>query len=176
MATKLETRFAQIEANRKQLLQELKQYPDAVLNKNPAPGKWSVIQVLEHLMASEGASLRYLQKKTLDTSKAAPAGVKGAAKLLLTKAAFMLPIKFKAPEIMEPVTSNVSLKEAEEKWTSIRSGLYQLLSKLPEKDLDKEIWKHVVSGKMNAYQMIEFFNFHFKRHQGQIERTLAAVK
>ena len=176
MGKKFYALFNRLEAERKSLFKELAGYPDSVLNTKPSPQAWSVVQVIKHLMASEEASLKYLQKKTLSTSGVKPAGFSGKWRLMLTKVIFMVPVKFKAPEIMEPDTTEVSLKELDTQWEKLRMALFELLDKLPENDLDKEIWKHIIAGKMNIYQMLDFFHFHFVRHRKQIERTLAATR
>ena len=175
MNAQLEKQFAQLEDHRKMLFNDLKKYSDEVLNKKPSADAWSVTEVMNHLMASEGASLRYLQKKTLDTSKAQKAGLKGAWKLFLLKAAFTIPYKFKAPEVVEPSHEFASLADSEKKWTHIRTETYKLLNGLKDADHEKEIWKHAFGGKMNIYQMFDFFDFHFIRHKKQIERTLKSV-
>ena len=173
MATKFETRFNDIETSRKNLLAELKQYPDDLLNKKPSDKAWSPIQVMEHLMISEEASLKYLQKKTLDTSKSHNAGLKGKWRLFITKAMFGTPFTFKAPTLLNPTNKYATLAEVETSWNKIRSDLFQLLNKLPAKELEKDIWKHAIAGKMNIYHMVEFIDFHFNRHRKQIERTIA---
>ncbi|MDB5281845.1 MAG: hypothetical protein JWO06_920 [Bacteroidota bacterium] len=170
-----EAKYGVIEASRKNLLNNLKKYPDDILNKKPSPQAWSVVQVIEHLMASEELSLKYLQKKTQDTSKSKNAGLTGKWRLFITKAMFSVPVKFKSPALLNPPADFVSLNDLETKWEQIRHDLFQLLSKLPAKDLQKDIWKHAVAGKMNVFQMVEFFNFHFKRHRKQITRTIAQV-
>ncbi len=176
MSTRLNTQFNELEKSRKALFDSLQKYPDEVLNKQPAPGKWSVVQVMEHLMASEGASLQYLKKKTLDTSRAQPAGFKGQWRLFITKLIFYSPASFGAPSALEPPATFIPLKQVEADWAKLRGDTFQLLSKLSETELKKELWKHIISGKMNIYQMLEFFGIHFKRHQKQIERTLKQVQ
>ena len=176
MNTRLKKQFDMIESRRKKLLDELKKYPDELLNKKPLPEAWSAIQVMEHLMISEEASLKYLQKKTLDTSRAAPAGFKSASKLFLLNLSFFMPVKYKAPAVLNPSEGFISLKEIESKWTKIREDIFQLTDSLNDAELKKELWKHAFAGKMNIYQMLDFFNTHFERHRKQIEREMSDVR
>ncbi len=177
MNSTFETQFEALETSRKNLFKKLAAYSNETLNRKPSPEAWSVVQVIEHLMVSEEASLKYLQKKTLDISKAQRTGFKNKWKLLLTKAVFYLPFKFKAPASMVPMPSEAlaTLNELDSKWAKTRADMFQLISKLQDADMEKELWKHVVSGKMNLYQMVDFFDFHFKRHLKQIERTIEQV-
>jgi uncharacterized damage-inducible protein DinB len=175
MNSRIENIFNRVEAGRKKLFDGLRKYPDDLLNKKPAADAWSVMEVLQHLMASEEASLNYLRKKVQDTSRSHNAGWAGKRRFLLTKLIFITPIKFKAPENMNPQKGFMTLKEAEDKWHQLRAGIYDVISKLSDEELDKELWKHIISGKMNIYQMLEFFEFHIRRHQRQIKHTLAQV-
>ena len=175
MNPRLKSDFDKLETSRKNLFNSIKNYSDEKLNQKPSPEAWSVTQVLQHLITSEEASLRYLQKKTLDTSRSAKAGMKGGVKLFLTKLTFSIPIKFNSPETMLPAETFVPIKELETKWEKLRNDTWQLLSKLSDEELEKELWKHMLLGKMNIYQMLDFFDFHFERHRGQVERTIEKV-
>lgn len=175
MTAELEAAYSKIESERKNLFNRLANYPDEVLNKKPAPDKWSVAEVIGHLMVAEEASLKYLQKKTQDMSKERKAGFSGWRRLATIKLVFILPIKFKAPDITNPPKEFKSLKELDEKWAADRKATYDIINRLSDADARKTIWKHTLAGKMNIYQMLDFFDFHFRRHSGQIERTLKAV-
>jgi hypothetical protein len=176
MSAKLKTEFDALEKSRKALFASLKTYPDELLNKKPAADKWSAVQVIQHLVASETASLNYLQKKTLDTSKAKHAGFDARRRLMLTKMAFYFPLSFKAPTLLEPPADFIPLSKLEAQWDVVRKDTYTLLSKLSDKELEKDLWRHLIAGKMSIYQMYDFFGMHFNRHRKQIERTLGLVK
>jgi uncharacterized damage-inducible protein DinB len=176
MNARLQTQFDALEKSRKALFDELKDYPDELLNKKPAADKWSAAQVLEHLVASETASLNYLQKKTLDTSRSKHAGFSGKRRLLVTKLVFYWPLSFKAPPALEPSTSFATLKELQLRWDKVRNETLGILSKLSNQELEKDLWRHLIAGKMNIYQMLEFFGIHFNRHRKQIEQALSVVK
>ena len=175
MNAKLLAEFKAIEKSRKDLFDDLKSYEDEVINQKPAPGAWSIAQVAEHLIIAEEGSLKYLQKKTQDTSKVPVAGLRSKWRFLLTNTVFVLNINFKAPAVVVPTDNFATVEELDKRWTQVRADTLLLLNRLPEADLKKEIWKHAVAGKMDAYQMVAFFNIHFNRHRKQIYRTLAEV-
>ena len=176
MNNRIEKQFTQLEDERKQLFSELKNYDDDLLNKKPAPGKWSVAEVIAHLITAEEMSLKYLMKKTQDTSLAKPEGLKNKWRWLLVKIVFSANLKYKAPEIVEPKSDYESLANLETHWTKVRLQTLSVLTKLSDDELNKELWKHAVAGKMNLHHMVQFFGIHFRRHRKQIERTLKAVK
>jgi uncharacterized damage-inducible protein DinB len=175
MRAPLKTQFDALEKSRLALFDGLKKYSDAQLNKQPAPGKWSVVQIMDHLMMSEGASLAYLKKKTLDTSRSKHAGFAGKRRLLTLKLIFYSPLAFNAPSVLDPPAVFTTLLNTDAKWRTLRAETYELLGKLNEEELQKELWLHPMAGKMNIYQMLSFYNIHFERHRKQIERTLAAL-
>ncbi len=176
MNAQIEKQFNQIEVQRKDLFNELKGYSDELLNKKPAPEKWSVAEVIAHLITAEEMSLKYLQKKTQDTSTAKPENFNSKWRWLLVQIVFNFNLKFKAPAIVEPKLGYQSLADLEKKWTDVRSQIAAILHKLSDKEINTELWKHAVAGKLNLYHMVEFFGVHSSRHKKQIERTLAAVK
>lgn len=176
MNSNLENQFLQLESERKQLFTELKKYSDDVINKKPSPEKWSVAEVIVHLITAEEMSLKYLMKKAQDTSKAQPEGIKNRWRWWMVQIVFAFDIKFKSPEIVEPKSGYQSLANLEIHWTKIRLQTFDVLSKLSDTELNKELWKHAIAGKMNLHHMVQFFGIHYKRHKKQIERTLNAVK
>ena len=175
MHAALEKQFMQLETERKELFNRLKNYNDDALNKQPAAGKWSVAEVIAHLITAEEMSLKYLSKKVQDTSKAEKEGLKNKWRWLLVQIVFTFDIKFKAPEIVEPKLGYQSLANLEMHWGKVRAQTLEVLSKLSDDELNKELWKHAIAGKMNLHHMVQFFGVHYHRHLKQIDRTLLAV-
>lgn len=176
MNCQLEKEFLKLEDEREKFFNELKNYDDDLLNKQPAPSKWSVAEVIAHLITAEEMSLKYLSKKIQDTSKEKPETLKSKYRWLLVQIVFTFNIKFKAPEIVEPKMGYQSLATLEAKWSDVRNQTLQVLQKLSDEEVNKTLWKHAIAGKMNLQHMVQFFGMHYNRHKKQIERTLKAVK
>lgn len=176
MNTQLEKQFLQLEEERKNLFSELKNYSDEVINKKPSPEKWSVAEVIAHLITAEEMSLKYLSKKIQDTSKEGNETFKNKYRWLLVQIVFTFNIKFKAPEIVEPKMGYQLLTNLETKWNDVRNQTLRVLQKLSNEEVNKTLWKHALAGKMNLHHMVQFFGVHFNRHKKQIKRTLNEVK
>lgn len=58
-------------------------------------------------------------------------------------------------------------------WTGTRNKMKALLESLPEHMLHKNIFKQPAIGNINIYQMLDFMQSHFDRHQKQVERIIA---
>ncbi len=175
MNVQLQKKFNQLEEDRKKLFNELKSYSDDVINKKPSPEKWSVSEVIAHLITAEEMSLKYFSKKIQDTSKEKSEGFKHKYRWLLVQIVFTFNIKFKAPEIVEPKMGYQSLANLEAKWWEVRNHTLQVLQKLSDEEVNKTLWKHALAGKMNLHHMVQFFGVHYNRHKKQIERTLEVV-
>lgn len=176
MNSKLKDMHARMELEHKQLFNELRKYPDDLLNKKPSPEAWSVAQVLGHLIAADSFSLQYLRKKATNTKEVKNQGLKGLYKSVLLKLIFLTPIKFKVPDRVAPNDEFITLAQLEANWKELREGFVEVTSKLNDEELSKGLWNHIRAGKMNIYQMYDFLHIHFIRHKKQIERTLTAVK
>ncbi|HLP53060.1 MAG TPA: DinB family protein [Chitinophagales bacterium] len=176
MNAQIEKGFNQLEANRKALFDTLKQYPDDLLNKKPSEQAWSVAEVVDHVLTAEEYSLKYLQKKVQDVANAKPEGFKQKWRWLLIKVVFNFNIKFPAPEVVAPKAGYQTKAQMEARWNENRKQMHSILSKLNDKEINSQLWKHALAGKMNLHHMVEFLGMHFNRHRKQIDRTLAAVK
>ena len=167
--------FEKIEIERKHLYERLKSYDEIVLHAKPKPDAWSVIEVIEHLIAAEQASLQYLRKKTKDLNGAKKSTIGERFRSMALHFFLAAPIKFKAPSVAEPLSNNATLADTQARWNAIRTDLNVLWNNLPEDVLDRSWFKHALAGKLNLMQMLEFFGNHFERHEHQIWRTLKSV-
>lgn len=175
MNKQISEQFNKLETERTLLFNDLQKYSDDVINKKPSENAWSTAEVIAHLITAEEMSLKYLSKKIQDTSKAKPEGLKNKWRWFLTNVVFTFNIKFKAPEIVEPKLGYQSLVELDSKWSSIRQNTINIINRLSDEELNKDLWKHAIAGKMNLHHMVEFFGIHFNRHKKQIERTIKSV-
>jgi hypothetical protein len=172
----LQSQLSRLEADRKNLFNDLKKHSDELLNKKPRPGAWSVAEVLAHMMAAEEYSLKYLQKKVINTAESGEESLKNKWRWLLVQAVFTFNIKFKSPDLVEPKIGFTTLAELDNRWTATRNETTKIISTLSDKEMNKTLWKHAVAGKMNLHHMVQFFGIHYGRHRKQIDRTLAAVR
>jgi hypothetical protein len=179
MKPQISKRLDKLDSMLEALLADLQPLPDALLNSKPGPGKWSVLQVLHHLMIAEQLSAMYVQKKTstgIDDIPEVP--ISSYTKLLSLRLTFLMPFKFKAPPAVgdDVLPDTSTLDEVFGTWRQNRQSLRALLHNLPENVLGKAIYKHPIAGKLNAAQMLDFFDLHFSHHLAQIKRTLNAVR
>lgn len=170
MDSKLESRFNKLESSRLQLLAELEKRDDKELNFHPGKDKWSVIQVMHHLIIIEQLSIGYINKKLTYRTNIKKSGLGAAIRFFVLKSVLQTPFLFKAPKIVSEVSDNAGFKETKNQWDQVRKDMKELFDNLPEEFLNKNIFKHALAGKMNIYQMLSFMEEHFKHHVKQVDR------
>ncbi|MBK6948594.1 MAG: DinB family protein [Haliscomenobacter sp.] len=158
-----------------QLLGELSTMEESHLLQAPGEGKWSPVQVLQHLMLSENGSMQYVRKKTQSGYAGfEPSDWKGKLRSRLVGFYLSLPFKFKAPAVVDtPQFPEVkSFEEIREGYLQTRRNLADMLHALPEEAYNVLAYRHPLGGRMNLNGMLHFFAAHFERHEKQIRRSL----
>ena len=174
MDQKILKRLDQLDKSLEILVLELSEYSEDQLRKQPAPGEWSALQVVHHLITAENLSLKYVIKKLSFDPKLKPAGIQSKARVLYLWLAFNSPFKYKAPEAVkgDHLPKDATLEKIKTQWLSQRKELREYLKGLPKEVFDKEVYKHPFVGRLSLEGMLHFFQIHFDRHHRQIQRTL----
>lgn len=174
MPPSLQYRLDALDAALDALVDELSGHSIEALQQPPAPGQWSALQVMQHLMRSEELSMQYLRKKLSYQPELQKAGMAAALRSRLLRFYLRLPFKFKAPAPVDASTfkTDVSLDELARRWRANRRELRAFLDGLPADLYDKEVYKHPFAGRLTLMGMVDFFDGHFRRHREQIRRGL----
>jgi hypothetical protein len=170
----LKNRFAQLEEDRVNLLASLAPVPDKTLSSSPTVGKWSINQILIHLLTSEQLTLAYLKKKSLGIDGLKNSGAWEWIKMQILKWSQRLPfLKYNAPKHLKANTPEaVSLEELGRRWSVLRIELHNFLDTIEESNLRKLIYKHPVAGRFDVIQCLMFMREHYHHHLPQIKRLL----
>ncbi|MDH4090605.1 MAG: DinB family protein [Cyclobacteriaceae bacterium] len=173
MNTKLQYRFDQLEEDRIRLLDALSKYPETRFDYKSEPTRWSINQILIHLLTSEQLTLAYLKKKSLGINQLRNSGPIESVKITLLTIFQRMPFKFKAPTLVAQHTPNpVPLRDLAERWSLSRIELKQFLESIHANNVHKLIFKHPVAGRFDAVQCLIFMREHFRHHVPQINRLL----
>jgi len=172
MHHRLEGLFQKIEAQRHSLTDSLIHLPPAQLHVHDE-GKWSIHHIVAHLIAAERLSVGYLRKKVQGIEAAPDTGVKEALKMLLLQIAMRLPIKFKAPKVVEEHTrTEAELAELLQDWETVRAELKEILERIEPAHVRRKIYRHVRIGMIDSRQTVAFFYEHVRHHKQQIRRLM----
>jgi len=173
--SKVNLQFEKLEETRQQLLHQLVLFDDSVLHYRGEKKKWSVVQIMFHLNSSECNSVKYITKKSQGgTSVPKSTFISSFKSFLLTTALQYL--KWKRPAVLPEPPENLDSKEVIKSWNETRLQLKQLLEKLPEDMLNREIFRHPAAGRMNMSHALTFMQDHFDHHLKQIDERIKFSK
>jgi len=169
---KLAQKYLQLEHSRNELLSKLGGIDKSILEAAPAKDKWSVAQIIFHLNRAESLSVLYVSKKMKGADGLKHTGVVAVIRIVLSKLALVLPLKFRAPKVLGEMPAEVKYDDIKLQWDETRKKLKDLLETILENDLKKPLFKQPVAGRMNIYQMLDFMQNHFDHHAKQMVSRL----
>ena len=148
--------------------------PDELWAKKPAPDRWSVAEVVEHLGAAESLLFGLVEKALTSPASNNWALVEGG--LSTEKFLGMLQDrtkKFQAPEPLQP-KGGLTRAEALAKYAGARAVTSEFVRRT-----DLPVKRHVADlpmGKMTAHQVLVLIGGHNLRHNAQISEVLEQLK
>lgn len=166
----LESRYLKLEESRNSLLAELEGIDEELLNTPAAEGKWSVNQIVAHLIQSEQLINSYIQRKVKEEETLQTGTIVQEFRSLLLRMALNSGMKFKAPAAVAQVPQQVSLPSLRNQWDAARYQLEDTLTELPHELLDKCVFRHPYAGMLTIGQTLVFLQDHFNHHARQIIR------
>lgn len=157
-----------------ELLKVLKDYSEKTLNKKPTEDKWSVLQIMNHLILAEGYGQNYVVKKLSFNPELKKAGFPAVWRTFLMKTYLKYPFKVNAPDAVgtEVLPAESSFWETAKTWKNQREELRLLFENMPAENFDKEIYKHPFAGRLTLDGLLDFHIAHFARHKKQINKIL----
>lgn len=169
-------KFSKIETLKKSILNSVEEYSNNQLNYKPANDKWSLAQVISHLITSEQRSLAYIKKKILAGTENPDSGLYQKMKLILLKFALKLPVKYKAPYVVASVPDSASYENLVNDWNQVRNEMKDVLDGLPNEFFNKQLFKHPSIGKISILHFLEFLESHITHHILQINNLKEVLK
>jgi hypothetical protein len=167
----LEQIFTQIELQRNWIVDYISGIETPKLNLRPASGKWSVLEIVQHLYLSEKLTLDYLKKKLSFSPVFKKSGISTSIRFRLLIFAMWQPLKLKAPAAADIHHDQIQADELLRLWEEQRKDMIEFIINLPDTILKAEFYKHPVAGKLRIDHMLRFFYHHTDRHIGQIKKV-----
>ena len=159
-----------LESTKKNVLEATKGLSDAQWNFKPAPDRWSVAQVMEHIAAAED----FLLALTKDKVMIAPAGDPGRDVQKVDAAVLLMvpdrTTKAQAPEPLVPTNRFSSPEGSIKHFEASRATTEEFLKTTPG------LREHVLEsplGKLDGYEFILLIAAHSERHTKQINEVKA---
>ena len=138
MHPEIKLQFQKLKTQTHILLNDVKRLNEAQYNR-AVGGKWSVAQILIHLLSAEKLALGYMQKKSLAINNLENIGWLESAKTFALIISQHLPLKYKAPRVViENTPASPPFHTLEEEWTAHHKTLEIFLEiqadSYPQKD------------------------------------------
>jgi len=170
--------LSHLETSRTDLRAAVDAVPAELRDRQPAPDRWSVAQVLEHLAHTESGVTALLERGMRKLERAGLQPAKDASPVLPTIDAAKLldrATKFTAPETVRP-TKNLTSEQAWQVLTNSRASLLDTLKSADGIDVDAIRGPHPFLGELGFHQWIAFVGLHESRHAAQIRATAPALQ
>jgi hypothetical protein len=136
-------------------------------SSQPAEGKWSLLQVVEHLVLAEEGTLKVFEQGPPPEPKVK---VRSVLALRAIEGLFGLRLRLPVPSKSLTPTTPESLEPLRVRWVAAGKGIAQYVGALEPDDLRKPRFRHPVAGWLTAAQGIDFLERHIRHHERQIHR------
>ncbi len=163
----------QFEATRDNFLKSIAGLSEKQWTFKPAPDRWSVAEVAEHITISESKLLGLVQQPLM-SSPAAPekrAQVKGKDELIEQRVPDRSH-KAQAPEFLKPTGRWPTEAELVKAFGTERAATIEYV-RTTNDDLRDHFFDHPVFGPLDGYQWLLLISTHSARHTAQIEEVKA---
>ena len=174
----IRTLVAELEADRERLRAAVERVPHALREQRPAPDRWSVAEVLEHLSIVEvriaGIVVDLAAKAPPLTDRGGGAASPSGPVALDRTSLRDRRQRFEAPELIRP-TGGPDAATAWEALERSRATLLAAAASAEGRDLAAVGRRHPAIGSLNGYQWIASVGGHEERHTLQIEEIGAAL-
>lgn len=168
MQTKLENRIQALDQQRCQLLDEVEALDVEQLRAKPLPEKWSILEIVEHLVVAEREILQGLPQPSQLVQRRRSL----KSRLLFLVVMFILRYKIpvKVPSRRMIPTGTRSLAELRALWDENQQWLRAYVDELDAPGLRSAVFEHPVAGPMNVAHAVHMGRLHLDTHRQQIGR------
>lgn len=157
-----------IEDIRSDLLNSVSDLTNDELNKRIEEGRWTIIQVLDHLYLMERSLTKAIQS-TL---------AKGEEQEVPSKPIHYTvdrSTKVDAPPFVVPTEESLTFQKMKDKLNGSRKDLLTFLHTTSKEELQKKAYPHPIFGLIRLDEWVPFIGYHEKRHLEQIVELKAKL-
>jgi hypothetical protein len=167
-------RLAGIERKRIALLGEVAMLDEAQLTVRPVPDKWSIREIVEHLVLAEDDVVGDFS--TPDARDAQPRGIGNHVRYVIVLFVLRFRIPVKAPSTAMLPTGGRSLAELRETWDDHHDRLRSFVAGLTREGASRAIFRHPISGPLSVSQALLMLDAHLDSHIHQVRRRLQILR
>ena len=170
----LERGWSRLVAGKQEVIARVDRCPPEVRDRRPRADLWSMCDVVEHLVLSEGGMASALAKApSPDRPRVVASGRWYRWPAL--RVALLGGLRFKAPVESILPRRELSWTELLGRWEKIRLDLGQWLEEAPAEVLGDPRFRHPIVGWLTVGQAVTFAGDHLEHHLAQIGRIARRV-
>lgn len=174
MLPRLRTRFDRLERQRVALLAGLARQNPATLAYQPAPGAWSILQVVEHLVIAEEEVMSLVEKRP-PKPVALGERIRSAIVLRIVYRVLSSRRRLKVPlPTLNPSGEHIDLQELARRWVEVRGRMERALEPVTRATRKDRPIGHPIAKWLTWDQGLEFLFRHVRHHEKQIGRIEVA--
>ncbi|MEM9665591.1 MAG: DinB family protein [Bacteroidota bacterium] len=159
---------------RASLLAEVQAVPPSARTWRPAPGTWSALEIVEHLVLAEEEVLGDLQDPASQPAQTRTARHWVGFALVLGVLASPIRVRIPSPG-MQP-TGAWMLGPLETRWDTHHRRLRTFVEHARPHDLRRPIFAHPVAGPLSPRQALWMLEVHLRLHHRQLRRRLRVYR
>ncbi len=168
MSTKLQDRIQALNERRNALLDELETLDAEDLEARPLPGKWSILEIVDHLVVAEREVFHGLPDASQLVER--KRGLKARLVYSVVMMVLKYPIPVKIPSARMGPQGGRSLAELRREWDENQRWLHAYTGGLDRDGVAKAVFVHPVAGPMTVTLAVAMDQVHLDRHIRQIRR------
>jgi hypothetical protein len=174
MLASIQETYDSLTGKREQLLQRLDSLESETLSFKAGPDKWSIVEVVEHLVIAEADLITQLTVQV--HSPSLDIEYRSVKKFQTVIKVMERDIEVDVPhESMEP-RGQVALDDLLLQWDDIRKKLQGLLAGIKKEKIGDMVYRHPYAGPLDISETLHFFEVHYDNHMRQIDRILALAQ
>lgn len=153
---------------RRLLLDEVESLTPQRLVAKPLPGKWSILEIVEHLVLADRDVFQGLPDPAQLVDRKRRLKDRVNYPIVMFALACRIPVKISSPKMMP--RSQSSLAELRRDWEAVGRWLESYLDAIEPGALAKAVFAHPIAGPMTLQQCFHMGDLHLATHTRQIRR------
>ena len=150
------------------LLNEMGALDPAMLLAKPLAGKWSILEIIEHLTLAERAVLQGLPEPDRIKERERRLKHRFSYGIVMFVLKFGVPVQVPSPAMLP--RGDRSLAELRRLWDENQEWLQAYIGRLDSKGFRRAVFEHPIAGPLTVEQAVRMDQVHFDTHVRQIRR------
>jgi hypothetical protein len=171
MSERLQQSLRALDERRRALLDEVEALSAERLTAKPLSGKWSILEIVEHLVLAERDVLQNLPEASQLVERPRRLQARVSYPLVMFVLKHGIPAKVPSPRMVP--TGSASLAALRRQWDENHQWLRAYVDGLARDDFGKAVFAHPIAGPLTVEQAIRMDLVHLETHTRAIRRLVA---